>query len=262
MMGDYMRTRFDGLYLSAATAVLGMMCSIAPVAAQSAGSEPPAASGGIEEVTVTATRREEKLSKVPESISAFTAEKIDQLDVKNISDLVHYTPGVTYDPESKDISIRGVNSTAGDATTGIYIDDTPIQLRALGFGSDNTLPAVFDLDRVEILRGPQGTLFGAGSEGGTVRYITPRAKSHRLQRLREERDRVYGRRCSELRRRRRGWRPDFDDQLGFRLSAWGRRDGGWIDKVNYMTGATERRIPTVSIHMSSGARCCGSRRPN
>src|SRR6185295_14404622 len=77
------------------------------------------------------------------------------------------------DTHTDNISIRGVNSTAGDATTGIYIDDTPIQIRTLGFGSDNTLPAVFDLERVEILRGPQGTLFGAGSEGGTVRYITP-----------------------------------------------------------------------------------------
>src|ERR1700689_889744 len=148
-----------------------------PAAAQQAAPQP---SAGTEEVVVTATRRSEKLSKVPESISAFTTEKMDQLDVKNIGDLVRFTPGVTFDPESKDISIRGVNSSAGDATTGIYIDDTPIQIRALGFGSDNTLPAVFDLERVEILRGPQGTLFGAGSEGGTVRYITPQPSLEKL----------------------------------------------------------------------------------
>ena len=142
-----------------------------PAAAQSTPAQ--ASQGGIEEVVVTATRREEKLTKVPVSISAFTAADMQQLDAKSIADLVGYTPGVNFDQASKDISIRGVNSTAGDATTGIYIDDTPIQLRALGFGSDNTLPAVFDLERVEVLRGPQGTLFGAGSEGGTVRYITP-----------------------------------------------------------------------------------------
>jgi outer membrane receptor protein involved in Fe transport len=235
-----MRVDLAGLNLSAASIALGLLFGVAPVAAQSTGGETQASSGGIEEVVVTATRREEKLSKVPESISAFTTEKIDQLDAKNIADLVHYTPGVTFDPASKDISIRGVNSTAGDATTGIYIDDTPIQLRALGFGSDNTLPAIFDLDRVEVLRGPQGTLFGAGSEGGTVRYITPAPSLTDYS--------VYAK--SEIATTDGGapsyeagvavGGPIVDDELGFRLSAWGRRDGGWIDKVNYMTGATEQ----------------------
>src|SRR5579862_8109725 len=187
---------------------------------------PQASKGVIEEVVVTATRRAERLDRVPASISAFTAADMQQLDAKSIADLVGYTPGVDFDPVSKDISIRGVNSTAGDATTGIYIDDTPIQLRALGFGSDNTLPAVFDLERVEVLRGPQGTLFGAGSEGGTVRYITPAPSLSDFS--------VYGK--TEFSATENG-SPNFeggvavggpiiDDTLGFRVSAWGRRDGG------------------------------------
>jgi outer membrane receptor protein involved in Fe transport len=189
--------------------------------------------GGIETVVVTATRRAEQLSKVPASISAFTSARIDQLNAKSIADLVAYTPGVTFDSESKDISIRGVNSSAGDATTGIYIDDTPIQLRSLGFGSDNTLPSVFDLERVEVLRGPQGTLFGAGSEGGTVRYITPQPGLSDYS--------VYAK--SEISATEDGapsyetgvavGGPIIDDKLGFRISAWGREDGGWIDKVDY-----------------------------
>src|SRR3546814_12797525 len=69
--------------------------------------------------------------------------------------------------------IRGISSGAGAGTTGIYIDDTPIQMRALGFSADDSLPAIFHLQRVEVLPGPHGTLFGAGSEGGTVRTITP-----------------------------------------------------------------------------------------
>src|SRR4051812_40741220 len=139
------------------------------------------ASAGVEEVVVTAQRRSEVLSKVPMSITAFTSERIDQLNAKNFGDLVAYTPGVNFEADTNSISIRGVNSAAGDATTGIYIDDTPIQLRSLGFGSDNALPYVFDLERVEVLRGPQGTLFGAGSEGGTVRFITPKPSLEDLQ---------------------------------------------------------------------------------
>ncbi|HWA92642.1 MAG TPA: TonB-dependent receptor [Rhizomicrobium sp.] len=196
--------------------------------------ENTAGSGGLETVVVTATRRAESITKVPESISAFTAERIDQLNAKSIADLVAFTPGVNFDETTKNISIRGVNSTAGDATTGIYIDDTPIQLRELGFGSDNTLPSVFDLERVEVLRGPQGTLFGAGSEGGTVRYITPQPSLTDYS--------VYAK--SEVSVSEIGGPsyeggaavggPIIDDQLGFRVSAWGRHDGGWVDKVDYM----------------------------
>ncbi len=226
------------MFKAAAVAVLAaIMASVlfgVPARAQTAPTQ--AAQGGIEEVVVTATRREEKLSKVPQSISAFTAADMEQLNAKNIGDLVGFTPGVNYNAISKDISIRGVNSTAGDATTGIYIDDTPIQLRALGFGSDNTLPAVFDLERVEVLRGPQGTLFGAGSEGGTVRYITPQPSLTDFSGFaKSEIDGTqYGAPSYELGAAIGG--PIATDVLGFRASVWARHDGGWIDKVDYATG--------------------------
>jgi len=227
-----MRKILSGLYLSVATVSLTL--SMAPAHAQTTG----ASSGGIEEVVVTSERREEELSKVPQSVTAFTNARMDQLDIKDFSDLVAYTPGVTFDTSTNNISIRGVNSTAGDATTGIYIDDTPIQIRTLGFGSDNTLPAVFDLQRVEVLRGPQGTLFGAGSEGGTVRYITPTPSLTDYS--------VYGK--TELSTTRYGapsyegglavGGPIVDDKIGFRVSAWWRHDGGYIDHVDYLTGNT------------------------
>lgn len=190
--------------------------------------------GGIETVVVTATRRAEQITKVPESVTAFTPERLEKLNAKSIADLIGYTPGVNFDESTKNISIRGVNSTAGDATTGIYIDDTPIQLRSLGFGSDNTLPSVFDLERVEILRGPQGTLFGAGSEGGTVRYITPQPSltDYSAYARTEVAGTEDGEPSYEAGAAVGG--PIVDGKLGFRMSAWGRHDGGWIDKVDYM----------------------------
>jgi outer membrane receptor protein involved in Fe transport len=239
-----------------AIAFLTFVLPAAPALAQAA-SQPAATNENgppIEEVIVTATRRSEALNKVPESISAFTTERMDTLGVKSIADIVRFTPGVNFDPESKDISIRGVNSTAGDATTGIYIDDTPIQLRTLGFGSDNTLPSVFDLDRVEVLRGPQGTLFGAGSEGGTVRYITPQPSltDYQVYAKGEVSDTDSGAPSYEAGLAIGG--PIADGKLGFRISGWGRRDGGWIDKVDYTTGdLLQSNTNSVDTYVVRGA---------
>jgi outer membrane receptor protein involved in Fe transport len=154
------------------------------------------------------------------------------LDVKSFAELAKYTPGVTYDEERHDVAIRGISSKAGSGTTGVYIDDTPIQVRALGLNANNTLPNVFDLDRVEVLRGPQGTLFGAGSEGGTVRYITPQPSlttytgyAHSEVSFTQDGAPSY-----EVGAAVGG--PLIADKLGFRVSAWTRRDGGWIDRVD------------------------------
>jgi iron complex outermembrane recepter protein len=232
-----------------------MGACVQPAFAQSTGGGSGNGGGpGIEEVVVTATRRAETLDKVPASVTAFTAEKMETLDVKSFADLVKFTPGVDYNPETNNISIRGVNSTAGDATTGIYIDDTPIQLRTLGFNSDNTLPSVFDLDRVEVLRGPQGTLFGSGSEGGTIRYITPQPSltDYSLYAKSELSTTEYGAPSYEGGIAVGG--PIIDNQLGFRVSVWDREDGGWIDEVNYMTDqTTQKNVNSVNTFVGRGA---------
>jgi iron complex outermembrane receptor protein len=205
-------------------------------------------SSGLEEIVVTATRRAERLQDVPISATAFTQEKLDVQGLHNIDDLTRLTPGITFqrdattssgnfNDEDSDINIRGVDSTAGTSTVGIYIDDTPIQGRHISFTSFNAFPALFDLERVEVLRGPQGTLFGAGSEGGTVRFIQP---SPDLQA-----ESVYLR--SEVAATRGGdptydvgaaiGGPLIDGTLGYRVSAYFRDDGGWVDHVDYRDGA-------------------------
>src|SRR5262252_1560273 len=88
----------------------------------------------LEEVVVTATKRADPISKVPISIAALTQEAMDSQGVRNIQDIVDQTPGVSIDksPGSGSgtiISIRGISSNAGASTTGVYIDDTPIQAR-------------------------------------------------------------------------------------------------------------------------------------
>ena len=182
---------------------------------------------------MTATRREESLSKVPISLSVLTQESMDVKGVKDINDVARLTPGVTVDAsQTNAISIRGISASGGSGTTGIYIDDVPIQVRDLGFNSDDALLKIFDLDRVEVLRGPQGTLFGAGSEGGTVRYITvqPSLTKSSLYAKAETSYTQGGSMSYEA--GVAGGVPLIDGVLGIRESAWYRRDGGWIDRVD------------------------------
>jgi iron complex outermembrane recepter protein len=204
--------------------------------AADAGDTSTAAPAGLEEIVVTATRREESISRVPISITAISQDAIDQKGIKDFSDIVRFTPGVAIDSsQTNQISIRGISSSGGSGTTGIYIDDTPIQVRALGFNSDDALVKLFDLDRVEVLRGPQGTLFGAGSEGGTVRYITVQPSlTQSSVYAKAETSYTEGGTLSYESGVAAGI-PVIDGVFGVRVSAWYRRDGGWIDRIDPTT---------------------------
>jgi len=215
-----------------------------PAVGLAAAGDAAASSGALEEVVVTATRRSERLQDVPISVTAFSQEKLDSQGLRSIDDLTRLSPGVmfqrngngssaNYNDENSDISIRGIDSQAGTSTTGIYIDDTPVQSRHIGFGAVNVFPALFDLDRVEVLRGPQGTLFGAGAEGGVVRFITPQPDLNKDSGyLRSEAASTKAGDASYEMGAAAGG-PIINDVLGFRVSASFRRDGGWVDRAGY-----------------------------
>src|SRR2546430_9022703 len=149
--------------------MVALVCVPGTGRAQEQASSTESTAGPLQEITVTATRREESLSKVPISVTALTQESLDNRGIKDFSEVARFTPGVNFDNSgTNNISIRGISGTGGAGTTGIYLDDTPIQMRALAFSPDEAVPKSFDIDRVEVLRGPQGTLFGSGSEGGTA----------------------------------------------------------------------------------------------
>lgn len=121
----------------------------------------------VEEIVVTATRRSESLQDVPMSITALNAATLEQRSIKSFIDYASQVPSLAFantgdgSGTARTISIRGVS---GDNTTGFYIDETPVP--------DSIDPRVIDVERIEVLRGPQGTLYGARSMGGTVRMIT------------------------------------------------------------------------------------------
>lgn len=190
----------------------------------------------LSEITVTATRISERLGRVAESVTALNQEKLDQEGVRSMDDIARLTPGVLFTNQGTEgtttISIRGIGSSVGASTTGIYIDDTPVQVRSLGFGATDPYPDVFDLARVEVLRGPQGTLFGAGSEGGTVRFITPQPNLSRFVGY----SRVdfsttdHGGPNEEAGAALGG--PIVEGKLGFRASIWAQHESGYIDRVS------------------------------
>ncbi|MEI8297222.1 MAG: TonB-dependent receptor [Pseudomonadota bacterium] len=236
--------RKAGLTVGMAVAT-SLSLAAAGAVAQTAPAPERTAAPQLEEIVVTATRHEESLSKVAISVTAITSEGLDLRGIKDIQDIARFTPGISIDNSgTANISIRGIASSGGAGTTGIYIDDTPIQMRAIAFNPDESLPKSFDIERVEVLRGPQGTLFGAGSEGGTVRYITAQPSLTQNS--------VYGR--GEL-SFTPGGEPSYeagvaaggpliDGKLGARITVWTRRDGGWIDRVD----ATD---PTVMLDKHS-----------
>lgn len=228
------------------SALILAMLSTGPL---KAATEAPKAEAGTDvgEVIVTATRREETVSKISQSITALNGKALQIRGVKSVDDVVRLTPGIELNANGfgtqAELSIRGISSPlVGAATTGIYIDDTPIQARNVGYSATNTYPLVFDLDRVEVLRGPQGTLFGAGAEGGAVRFITPAPSLTRYS--------AYVR--SEVASTEHGdpsyefgvavGGPIITDKIGFRASAWTRHDGGYVDRIDQNPEITN---PTV-----------------
>lgn len=206
------------------------------------------------EIVVTATRREQTLSTVPLSVLAVDQAALDKQGVRSTDDLMRFTPSITFGQSSgfygtgqSNISIRGVQSTSGIPTVGVYIDDTPIQTRTgVSPSLTNAYPILFDLDRVEVLRGPQGTLFGTASLGGAVRFITPEPVMDGA--------RIYAR--TELATTYRGGisyeaglaggAALVDDTVGFRASVYHRHDAGYIDRL----GRVSREVVEKDINSS------------
>lgn len=175
--------RHTGKLTSMAAAISAVLAM--PVWAQQTGAAGGADSNGqqarnssqIETVVVTAQKRKEDASKVPISISVLRGDDLNASHITDMGDLTRAIPNISYSGASgsgaglSNIEIRGVSSAAGSATVGVYMDDVSMTTRNL-YSLGSAEPKIFDLDRVEVLRGPQGTLYGASSMGGTIKFLT------------------------------------------------------------------------------------------
>jgi outer membrane receptor protein involved in Fe transport len=194
---------------------------------------------GLQEVVVTAQKRVENLQSVPISVTVLDATRLEQLNITNVDDYVKYTPSLAYSrgngqggsgaPGQSLIYIRGVvnggdgNHSGSQPSVGTYLDEQPITT------IDGT-PEVhlYDIARVEVLQGPQGTLFGASSEAGTVRIITNKPDTTRF----------YGNvsvEGNQVSHGGTGWKAEgfinvpLADWAAVRLVGWAQHDAGFID---------------------------------
>jgi outer membrane receptor protein involved in Fe transport len=147
----------------------------APALADTAESE--TATGTLEEVVISAEKRESTVQETPISITAITGADLESKSISTVEDLVAEVPGVsirTAGPGQTEYEIRGLTSSGGSAATvGFYLDETPLSASAVALNGRTVIdPDLFDLNHVEVLRGPQGTLYGAGSMGGTIKLVT------------------------------------------------------------------------------------------
>jgi iron complex outermembrane recepter protein len=158
--------------LGCCTALTGM------VWAQTA---PP--SQDLQEIVVTAEKRESTVQKTPISITAISGADLQAQGLSDMTSVAQQVPGVSFKtsgPGQTEFEIRGLTSTGGESpTVGFYLDDAILTPAAMAQNGKTVIdPSLFDLNRVEVLRGPQGTLYGAGSMGGTIKLVTNQPDPH------------------------------------------------------------------------------------
>ncbi|MDB5365609.1 MAG: hypothetical protein JWM77_1536 [Rhodospirillales bacterium] len=194
----------------------------------------------IEEVLVTAQKRTESIQAVPQAISVLTGDQLDRLQVKELADLAAYVPGMSVRGGSvgnRTIVLRGITtnaqSSAGSRIVGIYVDD-------VAFGSGTSYAGIanidldlsmFDLERVEVLNGPQGTLYGASAMGGILKYVTKQASTSAFEARAETSIGFINGGDTD-----RGFRavvnaPIVDDKVAVRVQAYHQHFGGFVNDV-------------------------------
>ncbi|MSQ98972.1 MAG: TonB-dependent receptor [Xanthomonadales bacterium] len=185
----------------------------------------------LEEIIVTAQKREQKLIDVPQSLQVFTQDLLVQANIRDVSEMINFIPGASeglaFSVGQRRFQIRGLYQESGSATVGYYLGEVPID-------GDTAAPLgrLFDMQRVEVLRGPQSTLYGNGAMGGVVRYIPNepdlqayQAGVHTGFSIADSADNGYfGDAYLSI--------PVIEDQLAIRLVASAEKLGGYADQFN------------------------------
>ncbi len=229
------------------TATFAQSATGADAAVQAAQSEQ------IEVVRVTAQKRQEDPAKVAMSISAVSGESLKNQHVNDVTDLTRIVPNISFTaasgnggagPGTSNVEIRGISSAAGAATVGVYLGDVSITVGNV-YTMGNVEPKFFDIDRVEVLRGPQATLYGASSMGGTIKFVPnePDLKEREFSTYTE---------FSKLKGGSAGYSanavanfPLVPNELALRIGVQAQLAGGFVDQVDGSGGVIAENINKV-----------------
>ena len=252
---------------SMAAGLAAAMLWVGPVQAQTTPQAADPADGPPADIVVTAQKRAESIQEVPFSISAFSQADLAKRGVESLYDVSRIAPSLAVlssGPGENNLIIRGISSIAGSAATvGYYLDDTPIAAssNAALLSTRGVIdPSLLDIARIEVLRGPQGTLYGSSSMGGTVRFISNQPDA----------ERVEGRVHTELSGTHHGgFNYDFDgvlnvpivsDRVALRVAGYYKFEDGYIDRyaidpANYLgIDPASRRQQGVNTYRTYGTR--------
>jgi iron complex outermembrane recepter protein len=249
-----MTRQFSGSFAAASrmfaagrtSGTLGALCAVtlALSAMQANADEPPAGNASsaapapeeLQEVVVTAEKRSGTVQSTPISITAYSGDQLQAQGLTSVADVAYETPGLSVrnsGPGQTEYEMRGVASGGGNSpTVGFYLDDTPLTApqEAL-LGKVVIDPSLYDLNRIEVLRGPQGTLYGSGSMGGTIKLVTnqPDTRSFAINTQVVGSDTPAGGLNVGVNAMINV--PLVQDTMAFRLVASDVYTSGWIDRV-------------------------------
>lgn len=218
---------------TAITAALAAGGSGLVVAQTNGEADAESAAGVLEEVHVTARKREENIQDIPQSILAFSQAEIDRVGIKNLQDVAKFVPSLTVVGQSaglQKIVFRGIADSPrpfiAESSAAVYLDEQPL---TMGAQTPDVRP--IDLERIEALSGPQGTLYGASSQSGTLRYIVNKPDPTQFEGN-------IGGGVHNIDQGDTGWDADatiniplVKDRLAIRLVGFGAKDAGYIDNV-------------------------------
>jgi len=216
--------------------------------AQSEGTESASAQAiDSADIVVTALRRNTRIQETPLAISATSGEALAASGATSFTDLTRNAPSlriVDSGPGQRRVLIRGIQSS-GEPTVGIYYDETPVS-GSVSTSSDaaGTTPdfRLFDVERAEVLRGPQGTLFGSGSMGGTLRVIFEKPRSDKVEG-------AVNANLSTVEGGKEGWSfdgminlPIVADKLAIRVVGYYNKFAGYVDNVILASDPTAKNV--------------------